>query len=134
MSEKSHDEKALEVEVAISTVLHWGVTGSLVLLGAGTLLCFAKAGTYGNDAAALHAMLANGNAFPRNLAWFLGGLVHLDGTAVIVAGLLLLIATPVIRVAISIGAFIIARDRAYALITTFVLLLLMLSFYLGKAG
>ena len=54
--------------------------------------------------------------------------------AVIVAGLVLLIATPVIRVAVSLVAFTRERDRTFVAITATVLFLLLLSFLLGKAG
>ena len=50
------------------------------------------------------------------------------------AGLLLLILTPVVRVAVSILAFRAQRDRTYVLITSAVLVLLLLSFVLGRAG
>ena len=46
-------------------------------------------------------------------------------------GLLMLIATPVMRVAVSIFAFIVHRDKVFTAITTLVLLLLFLSFVLG---
>ena len=56
------------------------------------------------------------------------------GQGIAMLGLLLLIATPVMRVALSIGLFLRERDYAFALITTTVLLLLILSFALGAAG
>ena len=49
------------------------------------------------------------------------------GRAIIQLGLLLLIATPVARVAFSLVAFLRERDRAYVLITSFVLALLLVS-------
>jgi uncharacterized membrane protein len=75
-----------------------------------------------------------GGSFPRTAAWFFGGLAHLDGQTVIVAGLLLLICTPVARVAVSMVAFARQRDRLYFAITAAVLVLLLLSFALGKVG
>ena len=48
-------------------------------------------------------------------------------------GLLLLIATPVVRVAVSILGFVYERDWRYILITSIVLGLLILSFALGRA-
>ncbi|HEY5079820.1 MAG TPA: DUF1634 domain-containing protein, partial [Opitutaceae bacterium] len=72
--------------------------------------------------------------FPRSAAWLLAGLRHADGQAIIVAGLLVLIATPVLRVAVSVVAFWRERDRAFVAIATLVLLLLALSFSLGRAG
>jgi uncharacterized membrane protein len=56
------------------------------------------------------------------------------GQGIAMLGLLLLIATPVMRVAVSIAIFIRERDAAFVLITTTVLLLLLLSFVLGAAG
>jgi uncharacterized membrane protein len=50
------------------------------------------------------------------------------------AGLLLLIATPVLRVAVSILAFVYQRDRAFVAITSIVLALLLTSFVLGRGG
>ena len=49
-------------------------------------------------------------------------------------GLLVLIATPVLRVAVSILAFWQEGDRKFVLITSVVLALLLASFLLGKVG
>ncbi|MDY0322741.1 MAG: DUF1634 domain-containing protein [Candidatus Carbobacillus sp.] len=49
-------------------------------------------------------------------------------------GLLLLILTPVVRVLVSIYAFIKEKDRLYTCITSFVLGVLLLSFFLGRYG
>jgi uncharacterized membrane protein len=56
------------------------------------------------------------------------------GLLVIAAGTLLLIATPVMRVAISIAAFGKERDRTFMAMATTVPLLLLLSSALGYAG
>jgi uncharacterized membrane protein len=52
----------------------------------------------------------------------------------VLLGLLMLIATPVMRVAASIFAFVYEHDYVYVTITAIVLALLLLSFVLGKAG
>ncbi|MGB9457643.1 MAG: DUF1634 domain-containing protein [Bryobacteraceae bacterium] len=58
----------------------------------------------------------------------LGGLAQLPGPqAVIFAGLLLLIATPVARVACSLVAFALERDRVYVVCTLLVLVVLLYS-------
>lgn len=54
--------------------------------------------------------------------------------AIIVVGLLLLIATPVLRVAASVVAFWLERDRRFVIITLVVLGILIASFFLGKGG
>ena len=55
------------------------------------------------------------------------GALHLSGGAIIQLGLLILIATPVARVAFSAVAFAIERDYLYVWITLFVLAVLLYS-------
>jgi uncharacterized membrane protein len=119
---------------AISTVLRTGVTASLLLIAVGTLLSFVQAGGYGAGPSEVARLISPAGSFPRTGSWFIGGLVHLNGQAVIVGGLLLLVATPVLRVAVSMIAFARERDRVFCAITAIVLFLLLLSFVLGKAG
>ena len=129
--------RSLQVEIVISELLRWGVYGSLLLLVVGTVVSFLHAGSYGSaggSAADLHRLITSGATFPRTLSWLGHGLLQCQGQAIIVAGLLLLIATPVIRVLVSIIAFAREKDRAFVVITTVVFLLLMVSFALGKAG
>ena len=121
-------------ERAISRILRIGVSASLVAISAGTLLAFVRAGGYGKEPADLARLIGPAGAFPRTAAWILGGALRLGGRAVIVTGLLLLIATPVLRVAVSIVSFARERDRAFVVITSAVLGLLLLSLVLGRAG
>ncbi len=59
---------------------------------------------------------------------------HGNAYGVIMLGLLILLVTPVLRVAVSIVAFLLEHDRLYALITLLVLLLLLTGIVLGRAG
>ncbi|HET9999979.1 MAG TPA: TSUP family transporter [Ktedonobacteraceae bacterium] len=71
--------------------------------------------------------------FPETLAQVGQGLLILRPQAVIALGLLLLIATPVMRVAVSIITFAFERDRQYVVITIVVLAILLFSmFFLGS--
>jgi uncharacterized membrane protein len=126
-------DSSARTERLISQVLRTGVYTSLILISAGTLLSFAHGG-YGGQAADLARLTGPRGAFPRTLGWFGHGLATLDGQAVIVAGLLILILTPIVRVTVSLVGFARERDRTYVLITAAVLALLILSFALGKAG
>jgi uncharacterized membrane protein len=128
------DDPAIGTEKAISGILRTGVAASLVLLVSGSVLSFAQAGGYGAQASAVPHLSGAEGAFPRTARWLFSGLKHGNGQAVIVLGLLLLIATPVLRVAVSVLAFARERDRMYTIITALVLLLLLLSFELGMAG
>src|SRR5258708_19516425 len=69
-------------------------------------------------------------SFPQTLGEVWAGLLILRPQAVITLGLLLLIATPVVRVAVSLVAFALERDRRYVIITLAVLAILMISIFL----
>ena len=68
---------------------------------------------------------------PNSLNEVFDGVVHQGGPAIIMAGLLVLIATPVARVALSVVIFIVVRDRLYAAITATVFVILLISFAVG---
>ncbi len=61
------------------------------------------------------------------------GLVALDAAAYLSAGLIVLIATPFVRVAGAILAFAAARDLRYVAVTALVLAVMCLSVLLGRA-
>lgn len=128
---------SFRVELVISNLLRWGVVFSLLLLGIGTALCFLTPGDYGcggGTATDLHRLLTTPATPSFTLHTWLIALGQMQGSALVLTGLILLILTPVLRVITSIVAFALEKDRAYVVITSIVLLLLLLSFALGKAG
>jgi uncharacterized membrane protein len=62
------------------------------------------------------------------------GLLHGNPTSYLMLGSLLLIATPVARVIVSIYAFYVDRDYKYVAITGMVLLVILLTVFLGAMG
>ena len=67
--------------------------------------------------------------FPQNLGAVWSGLLTLQPQAVITLGLLLLIATPVMRVAVSTAVFLVEKDRKFVIITLLVLAILLFSMF-----
>lgn len=63
----------------------------------------------------------------RTVSGILRGSASFHGRNIIQLGLLLLIATPIARVAFSVAAFALERDRLYVLITLIVLAVLLFS-------
>jgi uncharacterized membrane protein len=124
---------ARRVELVISTLLRVGVATSLTVVVVGTILSFTHHPEYVSAPSALAHLTQPGAAFPRTLSQVWAGLRAGHGQAVVIVGVLLLIATPVLRVAASIVGFIYQRDRTYVVITSVVLALLLLSFWLGRA-
>ncbi len=121
----------VHIELWISTLLRVGVSASLALVVAGTLLCFAAHPEYHAAGARFESLVRADAAFPHSVADVLRGVARMQGPALVMLGLLVLIATPVMRVAISILAFLAQRDRTYVIITSLVLALLLTSFLLG---
>lgn len=124
------DQRIEQVELAVSRILRWGVTLSILLLLAGTVIGYLRT-DYGHTPADLKQLIQGTDPTPKTLAGMARGLLHLDSGMLIILGLLTLILTPVSRVVVSIIAYQIQRDRAFVLITSVVLLLLITSFIMG---
>ncbi|GKX68180.1 DUF1634 domain-containing protein [Inconstantimicrobium mannanitabidum] len=115
------DSKIDEMEIIISKFLKIGVLLSafIIFIGFAMFLVTGDSG-YAN------------NTFPTNPGDIFKGLIQLKSYAIILTGLLLLIATPVFRVGVSIIVFIKEKDYLYVKITSLVFLILLISFALGK--
>ncbi|MCJ8013974.1 DUF1634 domain-containing protein [Paenibacillus sp. KQZ6P-2] len=111
-----------DVELAVSRWLRIGVIISAAVIVIGLILLFIT-GDSGYP----------GSFYPHTLSDILHGAVQLRPYAVITIGLILLILTPVLRVAISIWVFMREGDKLYVMITSIVLIILIISFVLGKA-
>jgi len=72
--------------------------------------------------------------FIHNIEGIFSGVFNLKGQAIIEAGIVLLIATPVIRVAFSAIGFILEKDYLYTFITLLVLLIIIISMLTGRIG
>lgn len=124
---------AQQGEVLISRLLRTGVVLSLLLLVGGLVLTFIRHPGYLSDPAEYRKLLRNGD-FPHTLSAVWSELCSLRGRAVMTLGLLVLIATPVLRVIASVVLFALQRDWRYVGITSTVLAVLLTAFLLGKAG
>ena len=113
---------AEEVETVISRSLQVGVLLSAVVILAGFLM-FLITGSSGYPK----------NAYPTNLLLIIRGVAALKPYAIILAGLFILILTPVFRVGVSIFLFLKEKDTLYVKITALVFAILLISFLLGKA-
>jgi uncharacterized membrane protein len=121
-----------QVEVLISTLLRFGVLISLSVVAIGTIVSFARHNDYRSSPEAFTRLISKDAAFPHALTDVFAGVAQGRGQSIVMLGLMLLIATPVIRVAVSIVASAYERDAVYVLITSIVLALLLISFVLGS--
>ncbi len=113
-----------QAELVTANVLRGGVLLSASLVTIGAVMFYVHYAMYGADA----------NLFPHSIDTVLAGIARGDARSVIVLGLLVLLVTPVLRVAVSIFVFALERDWRYVVITSIVLGVLLLSFFLGRGG
>jgi len=128
----NHDPTIVCLERVISKLLRLGVIASIVLIIVGTILTFVQNPAYLTSSAELERVVAPDAKFPHTVSILAEGLREMRGEAIVTLGLLLLMATPVVRVCVSVAAFIYYRDRIYVFLTAAVLCLLLLSLVLGS--
>jgi len=121
-----------KVEALISTLLRGGVIASLLVISFGVTLSLRHHPDYFNSPQMLKGITTPGRTVPHNLHEVWTGITEPKGEALIAAGLLLLIATPVLRVGVSIFIFLFEKDWPFVITTAFVLAMLILSFFLGR--
>lgn len=126
-----HSQSLQNMEIVVSAVLQAGVIVSSVIILSGITLFFIHA----HQAPALqnsYRRYSSANySFPHTLAALKSSVFAGSGSGLIELGVLLLILTPVLRVATSILLFRRQRDRPMTLVTLFVLVVLIGSFILG---
>ncbi len=123
MSKKSTGHsQLLDTELFISYSLRFGVYLSAFVMALGLILLFVR-GSSGYPV----------DVFPTSIAALWSGIVLFKAAAIITLGLVILIVTPVFRVAASVLLFLVEKDHLYTMITLFVLAILIISFLIGKA-
>ncbi|MGH2505409.1 MAG: DUF1634 domain-containing protein, partial [Ktedonobacterales bacterium] len=98
-----------QAELLISNVLRGGVLLSAAVILVGVILHYARP-----------AATAGALGYPHQLGDVIPAVLAGNAQAIITLGLLILLATPVLRVAVSIGAFALEHDWLYVGITTLV--------------
>jgi len=124
---KPHKITDRSIENMISVVLRIGVlvSGFVVLIGGVYYLAL-----HGGELESHHVFRGTAS-IDRLVPQIVQGAIGLRPRSVIQLGLLLLIATPILRVAFSLVGFAIERDRAYVIITSIVLAVLLYSLASG---
>jgi uncharacterized membrane protein len=131
-------EAPSRMELLVSYVLRAGVLLGTALIVVGVVQ-MARTGQTGYASVSSHslgALLAfappgSPGHFPVAPVAIFRAAVIGKPDAIIALGLLVLIATPALRVAVSVGFFIAERDRFYVVATLLVLAVLVVSFLLG---
>ena len=116
------------LELWISYVLRFGVltAGAVILTG---LVLYLVNGPDAGRPTSLDQLTADGGQ-SIDVSWhsIVEGLGNFEATSIILLGLLILILTPLTRVAMTFVLFILQRDRIFVAITGIVLVILILGF------
>ena len=113
------------VELFLGNLLRVGVLLAAAVVLAGGAVYLARHGGERAD----HKLFRGEPEDLREPGGIVADALSMSGRGIIQLGLLLLVATPVARVAFSAGAFARQRDRLYVLLTLFVLAVLLYSLF-----
>lgn len=115
------------IEKMVSLVLRSGVLLSAFVVLAGGIYYLIRHGSEGAD----YRTFRGEPSIDRMLGQIVLEAIHLRARSIIQAGILLLIATPIVRVAVSLVGFALERDGKYVVITAIVLTVLLYSLISG---
>lgn len=119
---KQNDQEINQMEIIIGKIMRIGVMiSALIMLIGYALLLFTNSTGYPGD------------TFPLTLTAIWEGILQFKPYALMMGGIFLLILTPALRVITSIYTFFKSHDTLYTVITTIVLIILLISFFLGHA-
>lgn len=117
-----------QVDILIGQVLRAGVLISSAVTFLGLMLYLMHHATATPDYYTFHSISGS----LRHMRELFPNAVHGNPLAIIQVGILLLIATPVARVAFLVGAFALERDKLYVAVSGLVLLVLLYSIIFAK--
>ncbi len=118
-------EADLKMEVNISRMLRAGVSAAALVVLVGCVFYLWQAHGIEADHSHFHGVPAPAD----RVGPIFEGIRHFDGRSIIRLGILLLIATPILRVAYCVLGFAAQRDKLYVAVSTIVLLVLLYSFF-----
>lgn len=118
------------IERMVSVVLRTGVLVSACVVLAGGVYYLVRHGSEMADYRTFRGV----PGIDRMPGEIVRGAFELRGRSIIQAGILILIATPIARVALSLVGFALEGDRKYVAITAIVLAVLLYSLVSGAAG
>lgn len=119
-----------DVEMFIGQQLRWGVISASVIAFIGGIIYLYSNG----KGAPSYTEFTGAPLYVRHLPGILHGVFQLDGMAIIQLGVVVLLATPITRIAFSVLAFAMEKDVLYVIITLIVLSVITFSIFSGFGG
>ena len=122
--------KDTDMQVVIGWVLRLGVFASIAIVFFGGIIYLYRHGQTMEDYKAFNGL----PVFLRSGDGVINGILTFRGRAIIQAGIILLIATPIVRVICSAVGFVVEKDWLYTVIALIVLAIIFISMISGHAG
>ncbi|CVK15244.1 Uncharacterized membrane protein [Apibacter mensalis] len=119
-----------DVELYIGKLLRYGVILSSIITITGGIIYISQH----PDQQLNFKTFVGAPNYLRELTTLLPAVIKFDGMAIIQLGVAVLIATPILRIAFSIVAFAIEKDRMYIVITCIVLAIIVSNMIFGLEG
>jgi uncharacterized membrane protein len=124
---RTFEEEQKALQQLIGKLLRTGITISSLIILSGGILYLLQQGAEPRSA----FLFDGGEPHFTSISGVAQGILHGNSQSIIQAGILLLIATPVARIAFSLAGFIRERDRLYIIISFIVLTILIASMLSG---
>jgi uncharacterized membrane protein len=118
-------EADLKMELAISRMLRVGVSLAALVVLVGAIMYLWQAHGVRPDYRHFHGVPSPADRFGP----VIDGIRHRDSRSIIHLGILLLVATPIMRVAFCVYSFARQKDKLYVLVSSIVLTVLLYSFF-----
>lgn len=119
-----------DVAAIVGRLLRWGVLSACMVAIAGGIMFLMLHSSELSD----FTEFRGAPEYLRSPEGIYQALLSFDARAIIQAGVIILIATPILRVALSIFAFAMEQDYLYVLITAIVLIIISIGMFGGLAG
>ncbi|MDR2823626.1 MAG: DUF1634 domain-containing protein [Prevotellaceae bacterium] len=123
------------MEILIGKSLRVGVIVSVAITLVGGILYLFQHQELATQYAAIpansSANFAGAETYLRKFSTISPRVMQLDGAAIVQLGVIALITTPILRVALSLVAFLIEKDKLYVAITAIVLLVILCNMIFG---
>ena len=128
MEQAKHTVKDKDLQYIIGTILRWGVWISMTVTIAGGIIYLWR---HGRETVYYPKFVEQDHSTLDILHSVFTGIAGGHGKALIMLGVILLFATPIMRVVFSLIGFIMEKDRLYILITLIVLMIIFVSVHGG---
>lgn len=120
----------MKLEPVLSNILKIGTTISIGLIVLGMTLLFIKGDSLGYTIDTLVNPYTPVNTGILDYSMVYRGLIMLEGLSIILLGLIVMVATPILRITLGILVFIFEKDGVYVLVATITLILILLAIFL----